>query len=411
MASKTTAFAEIEAPITPAAPAPGAKSALQYLDRAMESLRDMGLVPSRTEDAPITALLQQISDLEPDRVAVISRTLNQASLFNDVVRNEVAAMSIGERYNEITNAFNSIRDDARSMVDQMEDGKLSTGERLSNIWMKVTRGDIAERFDTIRRAYLGVARDTRDQIDREHRIFNAYADFRGALKQAQVAALEVLETATAKLEAAKAALAAANTAVEQFTGGAASDRARLEFARDERVRDLQNEEKRYQVAKDLADNLTIGYNTSEVVMARLLQTTSTKERVYAQSIAFFSTNESVLTALKASFTGLAGLHESTRTLNEMKKGIEASLETISEMGDKIQEEALRAGYGPTVQAEAVKKLVDSVTNFQVRSREIIDEMRVLATRNSAEIEAAVEDGKRRLARLAAEGNALMAARP
>lgn len=144
-------------------------------------------------------------------------------------------------------------------------------------------------------------------------------------------------------------------------------------------------------------------------MARLLQTTSTKERVYAQSITFFSTNESVLTALKASFTGLAGLHESTRTLNEMKKGIDKSLETISEMGDKIQEEALKAGYGPTVRAESVKKLVDSVTNFQIRSREIIEEMRDLSTRNSREIEAAVEDGKRRLARLAAEGNALMAA--
>jgi hypothetical protein len=410
MSTKTAAATEIVAPITPTAAAPTAKSALQYLDRAMTSLRDMGLVPSRTEDAPITALLQQISDLEPDKVAVISRTLNQASLFNDVVRNEVASMSIGERYNEITNAFNSIRDDAKSMVDQMEDGKLSTGERLSNIWMKVTRGDIADRFDKIRGSYLDVARDTKDQIDREHRIFNAYADFRGALKQAQVASLEVLEKATAKLEGAKAALAAANTAVEQFAGGAASDRARLELARDERVRDLQNEEKRYQVAKDLADNLTIGYNTSEVVMARLLQTTSTKERVYAQSITFFSTNESVLTALKASFTGLAGLHESTRTLNEMKKGIDASLETISEMGDKIQEEALRAGYGPTVQAESVKKLVDSVTNFQIRSREIIEEMRLAATRNSAEIELAVEDGKRRLARLAAEGNALMAVR-
>lgn len=405
----TPATTELSPPITVTAVATSPKSALQYLDRAMGTLRDMGLVPSRTEEAPITALLQQISDLDPDRIAVISRTLNQASLFNDVVRAEVAAMSIGERYETITNAFNSIRDDAKMMVDQMEDGRLSTGERISNIWMKVSRGDIADRFEKIRTTYLDVARDTKDQIEREHRIFNAYADFRGALKQAQVSALEVLETATRKLEAAKQALADANKTVEAYKGDVASERAKLELARDERVRDLQNEEKRYQIAKDLADNLTIGYNTSEVVMARLLQTTSTKERVYAQSITFFSTNESVLTALKASFTGLAGLHESTRTLNEMKKGIDKSLETISEMGDKIQEEALKAGYGPTVQAESVKKLVDSVTNFQIRSREIIEEMRDLSTRNSREIEAAVEDGKRRLARLAAEGNALMAA--
>ena len=34
-------------------------------------------------------------------------------------------------------------------------------------------------------------------------------------------------------------------------------------------------------------------------------------------------------------------------------------------------------------------------------------MRVLATKNSAEIRDAVEDGKKRLAQLAAEGNALL----
>ena len=384
-------------------------TALQYLDRALGSLRDMGLMPAMSEQAPIASLLETITDLDPDKVAVISRTLNQASVFNDVVRNEVASMSIGNRYEEITDSFNSIRDDAKSMVDQMGDGKLSTGERLSNIWMKVRRGDIADRFDTIRKTYLDVARDTKDQVEREHRIFNAYADFRGALKQAQVHALEVLETAEKKLAAAKAALNEANATVEAYAGSQASERARLEMARDERVRDLQNEEKRYQVAKDLADNLVIGYNTSEVVMARLQQTTSSKERVYAQSITFFSTNESVLTALKASFTGLAGLHESTRTLVEMKKGVEKSLETISEIGDKIQEDALRAGYGPTIRADSVKKLVDSVTGFQTRSREIIEEMRALSTKNSREIAEAVEDGKRRLARLAASGQDLIAA--
>ena len=71
----------------------------------------------------------------------------------------------------------------------------------------------------------------------------------------------------------------------------------LEMARDEQLRDLQNEERRYQIVKDLSDNLTISYSTSEVVMARLLQTTNAKERVYQQSISFFSTNETVLTAL------------------------------------------------------------------------------------------------------------------
>ena len=91
----------------------------------------------------------------------------------------------------------------------------------------------------------------------------------------------------------------------------------------------------------------------------------------------------------------------------MKEGMSRSLETLAEIGDRVGEEAIRAGYGPTVRADAVKKLVDSVINFQEKSRGIINEMRVLSTKNSAEIRDAVEDGKRRLAQLAAEGNALM----
>jgi len=150
-------------------------------------------------------------------------------------------------------------------------------------------------------------------------------------------------------------------------GGEVAERAKLELIRDEHLRRVQDEEGRYQVAKDLADNMTISYNTSDVVMARLMQTTNAKERVYQQAVSFFSTNESVLTALKASFTGLFGLHEATQTLNEMKEGVSKSLEVLAEIGGKVQEEALKAGYGPTIRADAVKKLVDSVINFQARS--------------------------------------------
>jgi hypothetical protein len=164
----------------------------------------------------------------------------------------------------------------------------------------------------------------------------------------------------------------------------------------------------YQVAKDLSDNLTVSYNTSEVIMARLVQTTSAKERVWQQSVSFFSTNEAVLTALTATFTGMHGLNEATRTLNSMKEGVNQSLDVLAEIGGKVQEEAIRAGYGPTIRAEAVKRLVDSVVAYQERSREIIDEMRREATANSQEISRSVEDAKRRLARLAREGTALPA---
>lgn len=380
---------------------------LQYLDRAVAAIKDIGLWPAEQGEQPITGLLQQVTELDETKVILIGRTLTQASAFNEVVRTQVASMAVGERYEEITNSFNSIRDDAKAMVDQLGDSRLDLMERISNVWMKVSRGDIASRFNRIRDSYLSVSRDTKGQIDREHTILEAYRDFRGALKQAEVMALELLDIATRTLDERKAALKSASDAVAGFKEGTPADRAKLELTRDERLRDLQNEERRYQIVKDLSDNLTIGYSTSEVIMARLLQTTQAKERVYQQSIAFFSTNETVLTALSASFTGMFGLHESTETLNAMKEGMSKSLETLSEIGDRVGEAAVKAGYGPTIRADAVRKLVDSVVAFQERSRTIINEMRIAATKNSAEIRDAVEDGKRRLATLAAEGNALL----
>lgn len=381
-------------------------SPMQYLDRATGVLRDLGLMPAKIDEQPIIPLLQKISDLDQERVTVIARTLNQVGVFNEVVRNQIAGMEIGERYEGITAGFNSIRDDAKRMVEQLADGKISTMERVENIWQKLTRGDIATRFDGIRTTYLDVARATKDQITREVTILDAYRDFRGALKQSEVLALEVLQKAEVKLEAKKAELTGAAEAITAYTGTVPAERANLELIRDTKLREMQDEEKRYQIAKDLSDNLTIGYNTSEVIMARLMQTTNAKERVYAQAISFFSTNDAVFTALKASFTGLQGLHESTKTLNEMKEGVSKSLETLSEIGDKVQEQALRAGYGPTIRADAVKKLVESVVSFQEKSGDIIAEMRAQATRNSAEIRDAVEDGKKRLTALAQKGAAI-----
>ena len=76
------------------------------------------------------------------------------------------------------------------------------------------------------------------------------------------------------------------------------------------------------------------------------------------------------------------------------------------VGGKVQEAAIRSGYGPTIRADAVKALVDSVISFQEHSLGIIAEMRDLATKNSAEIRDAVEAGNQRIAKLVTEGMAL-----
>lgn len=380
---------------------------MKYLDKAMSTLRDLGLINDKKEPSPIIGLLDQINGLDDTKVALIARTLDQMTVFNEVVREQISGMGIGERYADITHAFNSIRDDAKSMVQQLDDGKIDTLERVSNVWQKVTRGDISSRFDNIKRTYSEVAKDTLDQVQRERLILDAYQDFRGALKESEVLAFEVLKKAEGNLNAARERMQAASSEVEQAATLEPAEKARLELARDERLRELQNEEQRYQIAKDLSDNLTVGYNTSEVIMARLMQTSSAKERIYQQSVSFFSTNETVLTALTATFTGLHGLNEGTKTLEAMKEGVSSSLETLSDIGGQVQEAALKAGFGPTIRVDAVQKLVNSVVAYQERSAGIIDEMRTLSTRNAEEIRDVVEDGKRRFAKLAADGKALI----
>ena len=374
----------------------------QYLDQALTKLENLGLLPDKLEEAPITALISKAAEVDQENLALIAKTLSRASLFNEVVREQVQEMRYGERYEAIANMFDSIRKDAKAMVDQVEDGKISTFERIAILWMKTTRGDITDRFRDIKDTYLDVADDTKDQIDRETLILEAYQDFRGAMKQAEVKAFDVFKVAEQRRKDAQETLNDANNVVESYEGDDAAERARLELARDEKLRELQEEDARYQIIKDLSDNLTVGYNTTEVVMARLMQTTSAKKRVYAQSVSFFATNETVLTALSASFTGLHGLHESTQTLNSMKEGVNKSLETLAEIGNTVQEEALKAGYGPTVRVESVKMLVDAVIQYQEKSRDIISEMREMSTTNAKEISHIVEDGKKRMAKLARE---------
>ena len=72
------------------APVKTSPTALQYLDKAMGSLRQLGLLPEKkNEPAPVVALLNKITELQPDKVTAIARTLDQASVFNDVVREQV----------------------------------------------------------------------------------------------------------------------------------------------------------------------------------------------------------------------------------------------------------------------------------------------------------------------------------
>lgn len=373
------------------------------IENALSIVRSAG-VPIPAKENSGVALSGLVKDLMPfgdAEVTAIVRTLNEIQTFNEIVRGQLDQASVGDRYVDIAKDFTSIREDSKRMLEQIEDGKLSLAERLQNSWMTWTRGSINKRFDRIRSNAVDIHRASEDTIARMRAILEGYGEARLGLQEARILADNIRKRARAALESAQTSLTQANEDLAKLNEAAAdpTDIHQAELARDLAMRGAQEGERRFQIAEDLYNNLSIAYNAGDAIMVRVRQTSDVQERVWSQSVTFFGTNETVLTALSASFTQLKSLHESTQGHKAMKDGVNEALKDLSSTGTTIMEAGLREGYGPTVSAESVKALIDSIVSFQERSYAIKDEMRQLATENEQAIQEVTEKGRQRLAKL------------
>lgn len=371
-----------------------------YLDRALTGLRTLGInLLQPVPDAPVLVLLDRVAQYDTAKVTAIAAVLQQSTTFNSVVREQIAGMDISTRFMDITQSFTSIREDAAAMAGWMDDGRLDTLEKLKLSWMNLRRGSIPSRFSEIRENYLQVCKSANDQISRETVILEAYLDFRMAMKAAEVDAQQVLALAGQVLEQRTQALNEANAQVTAAETLAPAERAALELRRDEAVRALQDEDKRYQIVKDIADDLKVGYNTAEMVFARINQVHVIKERQYQRMVSFFSTNEVVLTGLAVSFTSNSGLAEATNTLNVTTEGISKGLEALGSTGNTQLEAAVQASYGSTIKVDSVRALADATLSFQTDMHGLTETYRAESSNASRDIAEAVEEAKRKFAAL------------
>jgi hypothetical protein len=371
-----------------------------YLERALSNLRTIGINLLRpVQDAPVLMLLDRVAQYDSSKVTSIAAVLQQSTAFNSMVREQIEGMDISTRFMDITQSFTSIREDAAAMAGWMDDGRLDSMEKLKLAWMNVRRGSIPSRFNDIRDNYLQVCKSANDQISRETVILESYMDFRMAMKAAEVEAQQVLAIAGQALEQRTAELNEANQQVAAAESAEPAERAALELRRDEAVRALQDEDKRYQIVKDIADDLKVGYNTAEMVFARINQVHVIKERQYQRMVSFFSTNEVVLTGLAVSFTANSGLAEATHTLNATTDGISKGLEALGSTGNQQLEAAVKASYGSTIKVDSVRALADATLSFQTDMNSLTETYRAESSNASRDIAAAVEDAKRKFAAL------------
>ncbi len=405
------AASKAEAPVPASMPPSG--SMQKYLDRAVKILGQFQ-GPKDDTNSELVRLLEDVKHLDEPKVLAISRTIAYMSRFNQLVRDNVEDIDVGNRYLAIAQMFDSIREDSKTLINQLQDGKISVTEKMQNLWMRLRRGTPSARFEEIAETYKAVARSTKDQLDREQKIMDAYIDFRFALKEAEVLATELLAEQNTPLEAARKALADAQAradapapAVGEAPKAKDPARAKRELARDEALNAFQVEDRNYQLLKDITENLSVGYDVGDTLITKLKQTHDVKERVFRRSVTFFTTNEHVFTILGTVYTAQHGLHEATQAQEAMKAGVNKGLEDVAELGRELEKAAIKAGYGSTIKPESVEKLVRAISDYQVESLTMIAALREESEQSARAIRRVVEEGKRRyqetVAKFAIEG--------
>lgn len=378
-----------------------------YLERAVAALNSLGInVTGRAAPAPILPLLEKVKHYDEHKVVSIAAALQQSSSFHQTAREQLKGLDVSHHYQSITDSFNSIRADSAKVADWVSDGSLDLKERLMMSFMKLRRGSIAERFDSIRNAYQKATEIVGKEIQREEVIRNAYQDYHLAMVQTKINSEQVLEIATRELEARRKALGAANEAIEAERAGDNDPvvLAKLDLASHEALRAFQLEDKSYQIAKDMAEDLAVGLSTTRVIMAHLEQSAAAKERLHQRMISFFTGQESVLTALSVAFTASNGLSAATNVLKAQKAGTEAAIESLAQTGNQAIREAITVGYGAALDAHPVKMLGESIVQLQSDMIGLISAARTSATSAAQEIETATEQNERSFTALIAKAN-------
>ena len=375
----------------------------KYLAVAIDKLKQLNIALSEPDSSIIAPLMSRLAELDEAKATVVGRTLAYQDVFSALVSKEISEMTFGKRYEEINESFDSIISDLKRMVGQAERGSVSLPERISNVYMKVSRGDVAYRFDSSLKTFTQVMRDALQQADRESRVLQAYVDYRGALKEAEVLTLDLLKIAEGRLEDAKKATSEANDKVVAAAAAEPAERAKLELARDEAQRVQSAAEARWQSAKRISENLSTSYSVSDMTLKRLEQITTVKREAVEEGNVFFSTNKVAFAALKVTITGFIGLHEATQTINSMKAGRAKAIDAVAGVGDKLLEEATKAAYTSTDDAttSAMSKLISSTVAWQTKQKELVIEANRRSAENTAQLAKEAEQGRQAMIAAAA----------
>lgn len=352
------------------------------------------------------ATLSQIEELAvygQDEAGQLRDVVERINAFDQLVTDNLRAMNVGERYNDIRENFETIIKDLERKLKGAESNNAGAKwiDRLQSRLSHWRRGSIKDRFDKIKVVSEAVFADAEGQITHENAIIEAYRDYREALRDSGTIAQLIKERAEADRNEVKEEM---TKLIEQLnaaqdSGAETLTIAALQQQADEAKRHFDYADRRYEIATSLQQKLTTTYGISEAVMTRYTQTAEVRERLQRESALYYSVNAGVMTTLMATYHQLESINESTQVLKQMQEQSKNAMESLSRHGgtaNKVVKDAQEVALKTYFTAEDMRKLYTSTVEFRIAQARDYARLREERDKNFVEVKKAIQEGQRAL---------------
>jgi hypothetical protein len=369
------------------------------LQEAVETVRSLNLRTGVPSISPMVSVIEEIKDAGEDEAMYLARLVNEGQAFERFVTENIDGLAIGNVYKDIAANYASIRADAKEAVEHAASGNEGFLDKITSFFKESTKGTVAERFAEIVETFLSANEKLKTQVKKETQVLDAYKLFRLAQGQGVVVALEFKRKHEELLEAAKEAEVAAQAAVDASTGTDV-EKAALMAARDAAIDERKKRTKFAQSAKDIAEDVSNAHNVSDLIMKEAENTIENKDRVYKRGVSFITMNQSTIAAFSMSYTAKIGLADGVNALEAMTGGMNDSLNDLADISGKVNERAIKAGYGTTIDPNAVERFAAALIGEMEQSAPLVEKYRGESEQASNRIADIVEQTRKRTVELA-----------
>jgi hypothetical protein len=371
----------------------------EKLQQAIDTVKSLNLRTGVSSISPMVSIIEEIKDAGEDEAMYLARLVNEGQAFNKFVTDNIEGLAIGNVYQEIAANYASIRADAKEAIEHAASGNEGLLGKITSFWKSTTKGTVAERFTEIVDSFLSVNDKLKTQVKKENQVLDAYKLFRLAQGQGVVVALEFKRKHEVLLETAKEAEVAAQAAVDASTG-TDIEKATLMTVRDAAIDERKKRSKFWQSSKDIAEDVSNSHNVSDLIMKEAENTIENKERVYKRGVSFITMNQSTIAALSLSYTAKIGLADGVNALDAMTQGMNDSLNDLADISGKVNERAIKAGYGSTIDPNAVERFATALISEMEQSAPLVEKYRNESEQGSNRISEIVEQTRKRSVELA-----------